>query len=101
MAGLTWTPQALDDVDAICKFIARDSPRYAQLFATQVFKSVERLEVFPNSGHIVPGIGQEDIREIILGDYRVIYRILNDEVEILTVYHSARLLDPSKLSRGP
>ena len=36
MAQLTWTPQALNDVDAICRFIARDAPCYAQLFATQV-----------------------------------------------------------------
>ena len=98
---MTWTPQALNDVDAICKFIARDAPRYAQLFATQVFKSVERLEAFPESGRMVPEVGQENIREIILGNYRVIYRILNGDVEILTVYHSARLLDRSKLFQGP
>jgi plasmid stabilization system protein ParE len=39
MARLTWTPQALDDIEAICEFIAKDAPRYAQLFATQVFGS--------------------------------------------------------------
>ena len=101
MARLTWTPQALDDVDAICKFIARDSLRYAQLFAIQVFKSVERIEVFPKSGRIVPEVGQEDVREIIIGNYRLIYRILDDDVEILTVYHSARILDPSRLFPEP
>jgi plasmid stabilization system protein ParE len=64
MAGLTWTSQALYDVDAICEFIARDVPRYAQLFATQVFKSVERLEAFPESGRVVPEVGQKNIRLI-------------------------------------
>jgi addiction module RelE/StbE family toxin len=97
MARITWTPQALDDVEAICRFIGSDAPRYAHLFANQVFKAVERLKTFPRSGRIVLEIDQENVREIILGNYRIIYRILNEDVQILTVYHSARLLDPSQL----
>ena len=53
MARLTWTPQALDDIEAICEFIAKDAPRYAQVFATQVFGSAERIEAFPMSGILV------------------------------------------------
>jgi len=97
MARLTWTPQALDDIEAICEFIAKDAPRYAQLFATQVFGSAERIEAFPMSGRIVPEVGQQNIREIILGNYR----ILDPEIQVLTVYHSARLLDPSYLTGEP
>ncbi len=101
MARLTWTPQALDDIEAICEFIAKDAPRYSQLFATQVFDSAERIEAFPMSGRIVPEVGQQNIREIILGNYRIIYRILDPEIQVLTVYHSARLLDPSYLTGEP
>lgn len=97
MARISWTFQALGDVEAICQFIAQDAPRYAQIFANQVFKAVERLEAFPRSGRTVPEVGQENVREIIFGSYRIIYRILNDDVQILTVHHSARLLDPSDL----
>lgn len=93
MAEINWTPQALDDVEAIANFIAHDSPHYAQLFATKVFDAVERLNLFPESGRVVPEIDQMNIREIILGNYRIIYRIKLQKVEILTVYHSARLLD--------
>jgi len=46
---------------------------------------------------MVSEIGRDDIREIILGNYRVIYRITPDEVEILTIYHGARLLDSFKI----
>ena len=92
MAQVSWTSQALDDVEAICLFIARDAPRYAEVFADRVFRVTDRLARFPRSGRVVPEIGREDIREIIVQSYRVIYRLLSDEVEILTVHHGARPL---------
>lgn len=97
MARISWTPQALDDIESICEFIARDAPRYGQVFASRVFNAVEKLQTFPLSGRAVPEIAQDDIREIILGNYRIIYRIIGEEVQILTVHHSARLLDESRL----
>jgi len=73
MAQVSWTSQALDDVEAICLFIARDAPRYAEVFADRVFRVTDRLARFPRSGRVVPEIGREDIREIIVQSYRVIY----------------------------
>ena len=87
MAEINWVPQALDDIETIADFIAHDSPHYAQLFATKVFDSVERLQVFPESGRIVPEMNQENIREIILGNYRIIFSILEDTVLILRIGH--------------
>ena len=81
MVRINWTSQALDDLEAICEFIARDASRYAQLFANRVFEVVERLRDFPLSGRMVSEIGRDDIREIILGNYRVIYRITPDKLE--------------------
>ncbi len=92
MVEIRWTVQALDDVEAIACYIARDSSHYAQLFAVKAFDAVQRLQAFPESGRTVPEINQPDIREIILGNYRIIYRLTNNLVEILTVFHSARLL---------
>ena len=63
----------------------------------KVFEVIERLESFPESGRIVPELNRKKIREIILGNYRIIYRIKKDIVEILTVYHSARLLETENL----
>ena len=93
MAKIKWTPQSLDDVEAITNFIVRDSTYYAGIFTIKVFESVERLELFPESGRIVPELNHKEIREIILGNYRIIYRVKEEIVEILTVYHSARLLE--------
>lgn len=91
MVKVSWTDQALEDLESICLFIARDAPRYAEIFADRAFVATERLGQFPLSGRIVPEIGREDIREIILGNYRIIYRVLPDEVEVLAVHHGARL----------
>jgi len=93
VAQVTWTDQALDDLDAICLFIARDAPRYAELFAERVFRATDRLAQFPRLGRVVPEIGRDDIREVIVQSYRIIYRALPDEVEILTIHHGARLLE--------
>jgi addiction module RelE/StbE family toxin len=97
MAEVRWTPQAGDDLDAIADFISEDSPHYASLFVIDVLAAVERLESFPRSGRIVPEANDPILREIILGDYRIVYRVKPEIVEILTIYHGARLLDPSTL----
>ena len=98
MARVRWTDQALEDVDAICEYIARDAPRTARRFGQRIFQAVETLERHPLSGQIVPERRQSDIREIRLKRYRIIYRVLDDEtLEILTVHHGSRLLDVETL----
>lgn len=98
MAEVRWTPQSVDDLEAICEFISRDSSHYAQSLAESVVNAIERLRLFPLSGRVVPEKSQDDIREVILGNYRIIYRLHEEMVEILTIHHSARLLDTSILS---
>lgn len=74
--------------------IPRTTPASSQWTCWQ---TVERLAVFPNSGRIVPELNDPGIREILFGNYRIVHRVTGDLVEILTVYHGARLLDPSRL----
>lgn len=90
MAEIKWTEQALADVEAIATYIARDSLYYARMHAQRIFESVKCLKIFPESGKIVPEINKSEMREIILGNYRVIYRHRQNVVEIITVYHSAQ-----------
>ena len=92
MARVNWTAQALEDLDAVCLFIARDAPRYAELLAGRMFEAADVLGEFPNAGRIVPEIGRSEIRELIVQNYRLIYRTLADEIDILTVHHGARLV---------
>jgi plasmid stabilization system protein ParE len=49
-------------------------------------------------GRVVPELGIQDLREILVGTYRVIYRVREDEVHVLTVHHGARLLDTTKIT---
>lgn len=97
MSFLRWTPQALEDVASIRDFIARDAPGYANVVVDRIFESVERLQDYPQSGRVVPEFEQPDLREIILGVYRIVYQVGEQHVAILTVYHSARLLTSADL----
>jgi len=97
MAEVRWTPQAADDLEAICLFIARDAPQVAATFADRVIRATDRLASYPRLGRIVPELGIEHIREIIVASYRVIYRLRQDDVHLLTVHHGARPLDTTKL----
>ena len=98
MVEVRWTPQAAEDLDAIAEFIGQDSEHYATLFVMNALEVVERLKDYPCMGRVVPEITEPTFREIILGNYRIIYRIHAELVEILTVYHGARLLDPTKFN---
>jgi plasmid stabilization system protein ParE len=86
-----WAPQAIDDVEAIRAHAARDSTHYADLVVERIVAAVSRLEHHPRSGRVVPEVGDQDLREIIHGNYRIVYRLDPDAVEIATVIHGARL----------
>jgi len=92
MSHISWTLQALDDVESIRRYVARDSEEYASLLVSRFLQAVERLSDFPVSGRIVPEVGDAQLREVISGSYRIVYRVLDDEVVIVTVHHGARLL---------
>lgn len=93
MVEIKWTLQSLDDIETIADYIAKDSHFYAQMFVVKTFESVASLQTFPESGRIVPEINRKNIRELIQGNYRIIYRLKINLVEILSVYHSSRLLN--------
>lgn len=87
-----WTRQARDDLRAIRDHIARDAPVTAVSFVRRLRQSVNRLREFPCSGQVVPEYGREEIREVLQGNYRLIYRVAERRIDILTVFHSAQLL---------
>jgi len=94
---IVWTRQAREDLRQIHAFIARDAPATASSFVRSLRSAVERLSVFPRSGQVVPELNCEEIREILKGSYRVVYRVAESRIEILLIYHSARLLKESDL----
>lgn len=101
MAEIRWTNQAVEDLESIANFIARDSENYAKMFVNKIMKSLDQVIAFPMSGRIVSEFKQDDIREVILGSYRIIYRTKDDVAELLTIHHSAQLLSVSVIDQEP
>ena len=93
MVRIIWSPDAAIGLEAICDYIAKDSEHYARLFAQGIINAIERLLIFPESGRIVPEYNQKDLREIIFQNYRIVYMIKSDTVEIVTITHGARLIE--------
>jgi plasmid stabilization system protein ParE len=92
VARLVWTDEAIADLEAIRDFIARTSPHYGNVVAARLAESMERVRSFPKSGRIVPELQRNEIREVIHGLYRLVYRFREDHdlVEVLTVFRASR-----------
>ena len=98
MARLSWTDQAIADLNNIAEFIAKDSVKYAKITISKIQISARTLRKFPYSGRKVPETDIENIRELIFGNYRIIYLVYGHEnIYILTVHHSARRLNVTAL----
>lgn len=97
---VSWTSPALDDLDGVFEFIAKDAPSYAQNFVQQIMRAVDRLELHPKSGRKIPEATDEDLREIIFQGYRIMYWIVDaNRIDIITVVHGSR--DMSNPSNQP
>ena len=90
MTDVVWSQQAQDDLAAIRSYIARDSEHYAQLTIDRLVTAPDRLLTWPRSGRIVPEVGDENLRELIVGPYRIVYRVHPDRLGVVTVFHGAR-----------
>lgn len=93
MVQINWTAQAVFDLKDISRYISRDSKYYAQKTIAILRYRTQILKTFPKSGRIIPEIEHEDFRELIEGNYRIMYKIVEEErIDILSVFHSARNL---------
>jgi len=90
---IKWSPLSIDRVTEIALYIATDKVGAADKWIDSIFSEVEKLSKFPQSGRIVPEFKKENIRELIHGNYRIIYQVSQAEIEILTVRHGMQLLD--------
>lgn len=89
---LRWTVTARGDLREIVQFISRDSARRAHAFAFRVVSHIAVLQQQPLIGHVVPGVGRSDIRQLLLRPYRILYTVDDQRrlVEIARIWHSAR-----------
>ena len=89
---IAWSSLAVDRVSEIAGYIAQNNPGAAENWVETVFSKVEQLKSLPESGRIVPETDNPRIRELLYGNYRVIYRIEKNQFSILTVRHGKQIL---------
>ncbi len=93
MVKIVWTEISTEDLREVYEYKAEDSIRYANITVNKIYQRVQIITGNPYIGRIVPEFKDKLIREIIEGNYRIIYRIKSEiQVDILRVYHTARLL---------
>jgi len=100
MAELIWSYHALTELEGIFDYIASDSHLYAQYTIQNIFKAVELLQTFPGSGRHLPEFPNLQHRELLIGNYRIIYHYTaeEDSLKIITVIHGSRLLKETHLA---
>lgn len=93
MDELIWSPRALKDIELIYEYIKLDSIEAARAFVNELILETLIIPEFPYKGRLVPELNKDQIREKIFKSYRIIYRISNSKIELVTfLYQSRRLI---------
>lgn len=93
MVKVIWTDSAIQDLNDIGNYIAKDTERYAKITVERLFNSVDILEEHPKAGKMVPEFEDEKIRELIRGSFRIVYHLIDEfRIDIITVHNCARLI---------
>ncbi|MEI8047688.1 MAG: type II toxin-antitoxin system RelE/ParE family toxin [Bacteroidota bacterium] len=79
MARLNWTEQSIDDLLNIAEFISKDSVKYAVIQIRRIRERARILKTQPFLGRIVPEMNNDSTRELILGNYQIIYKFISEE----------------------
>lgn len=94
---IIWSPLAVDRVAEISEYIAFDNPAAAQKWVEEVFEKVKTLQKSPKMGRTVPEVERDEIREILYGNYRIIYHFSVQKISILTVRHGKQILPEEEI----
>jgi toxin ParE1/3/4 len=98
--NVKWTEQAWRRLLEIERFVARDDPRAAARLVDKLIDRGDALAEYPERGRRLPELTESGLREIIVGNYRIVYRLTPKAVEVLTVFEGHRLLRPDELPAG-
>ncbi len=97
---LFWTETAKTDLVSIRRFIAADNPNAAKRWIARLRERVRNILPVPESGRMVPEFSREDIRELIEGNYRIVYQVFTDRIVVLTVFEGHRLFPERSMPDG-
>ena len=87
-----WTRKAVARLEEIHAYIAKDSPGNADKWAERLLDKAETLAENPGLGRKVPEIAASRVRELIFGNYGILYRVSGEDLFILTVRHFKQIL---------
>jgi len=90
---VVWSPEAIEDLQSIAEYIERDSEFYARSVVIKILDVSRSIKDFPSRGRVVPEVGDDNIRELFVYSYRVIYQIQESEILIVAVIHGKRLFE--------
>lgn len=89
---VNWTDRAKTRLRLIHEYIAADSPIVANQVVERLVNRSRQIGELPSSGRAIPEFQRTDVRELLERPYRIIYRIMPDRIDILTVLHYRQLL---------
>jgi toxin ParE1/3/4 len=98
---ITWAELAVERAAAIAQYIAADRPEAAERWIDDLLRIVDSLARSPRRGRMVPEVGRSEIREVLHGAYRVIYRLDPKRLAVLTIRHARRAFDPTEIGSFP
>ncbi len=90
-----WPPRGKTRLLGCMRYIAEESQDWPTVinWGDRVYEAVEHLAKFPESGSIVRELNRDDIRQVVVGDYRVIYRVKRKTPEVISVRHCRFQID--------
>jgi toxin ParE1/3/4 len=94
---LRWTDRARRDLLAIGRYIALDNPVAARRWVERFQARTRQAATMPMAGRVVPELHRDDIREVFVRTYRIVYRVREDAIDVLTVFEGHRLFDTTDL----
>ncbi|MFL5350259.1 MAG: type II toxin-antitoxin system RelE/ParE family toxin [Hyalangium sp.] len=86
-----WSLRAKDDLLEIARFIGEDDPVAARAWIEKLREQARWVASTPRAGRRVPEAGRDDIREVLLRHYRIVYRVEPTGIVVLTVFEGHRL----------
>lgn len=88
-----WSPEAVEDLESIADYIARDSEFYASAVVSKILATSRKIPSQPLIGRVVPELNDKNIRERFVYSYRLIYKIETNAILITAIIHGKRLLE--------
>lgn len=89
MANVIWTPEADRQLNDILEYLGAVAPDYAEALSFEIEDAVDSLVRFPRMGRVVPEFSRDDVREIIIDNYRLVYLVRSDVIRIASLFHAA------------